>query len=57
MFEHSCKQAGAVGCNWTARASSEEELKQKVIDHARRKHNVKNMSDTIYSYLREQARR
>ena len=57
MFEHSCKKAGAVGCGWTARAGSEEELKQKVVDHARRKHNVKNMTDTIYSYLREQARR
>ena len=57
MFEHSCKKAGAAGCGWTARADSEEELKQKVVDHARRKHNVKNMTDTIYNYLRETARR
>lgn len=57
MFEHSCKKAGADGCSWKIRANTEEELKAKVVDHARRKHNVKNMSDTIYNYLRETARR
>ncbi len=57
MFEHSCKTAGAHGCGWKIRANSEEELKAKVVEHARTKHNVKNMSDTIYSYLRETARR
>jgi len=57
MFEHSCRKAGAEGCGWKTSASSEEELKAKVVDHARRKHGVKNMTDTIYSYLRENARR
>lgn len=57
MFEHSCKKAGAEGCNWTVRASSEEELKAKVTAHARSKHGVKNMSDTIYNYLRQAALR
>lgn len=57
MFEHSCKKAGADGCGWTVRANSEEELKAKVVDHARRRHGVKVMSDTIYNYLRETARK
>ena len=55
MYEHSCRKAGAEGCNWVVRASSEEELKAKVIEHARRKHNVQGMTDTIYSYLRNKA--
>lgn len=57
MFEHSCKTAGAQGCGYKVRASSEEELKTKVVEHARRKHGVKNMTDTIYSYLRNTAAR
>ena len=56
-YEHSCRKAGAEGCGWTARAGSEEELKSKVIEHARRKHGVKNMTDTIYNYLRDTAKR
>ncbi len=52
-YEHSCKKAGAEGCGYTVRAGSEEELKAKVITHAQKKHGVKNMTDTIYSYLRE----
>jgi predicted small metal-binding protein len=56
-YEHSCRKAGAEGCGWTIRAGSEEELKAKVIEHARRKHGVKNMTDTIYNYLRDTARR
>ena len=56
-YEHSCSKAGAVGCGTVIRANSEEELKSKVTEHARKVHNVKNMSDTIYNYLREQAQR
>ena len=55
MYEHSCARAGAVGCGYTVRATSEEELKSKVIEHARRKHNVQGMTDTIYAYLRTKA--
>lgn len=55
MYEHSCAKAGAVGCGYTVRAASEEELKAKVIEHARKKHNVQGMTDTIYTYLRERA--
>ena len=57
MYEHSCRTAGAEGCGWTIRAGSEEELKAKVVEHARKKHGVKNMTDTIYNYLRETAKK
>jgi predicted small metal-binding protein len=57
MYEHSCAKAGAVGCGWVVRANSEDELKAKVIDHARKKHNVQGMTDTIYTYLRKQAQK
>ena len=56
MYRHSCRKAGAEGCGWTAYAGSEEELKTKVVEHARRKHNVQQMTDTIYNYLRDKAR-
>ena len=55
MYEHSCAKAGAEGCGYTVRAGSEDELKAKVIEHARKKHNVQGMTDTIYSYLRDKA--
>ncbi|HET7488739.1 MAG TPA: DUF1059 domain-containing protein [Acidimicrobiales bacterium] len=55
MYEHSCKKAGAEGCGWTIRAGSEEELRAKVTAHARSRHGVQNMTDTIYNYLRQQA--
>jgi len=57
MYEHSCAKAGAEGCGFTVRAASEEELKAKVGEHARKKHNVKVMTDTIYNYRRETAQR
>jgi predicted small metal-binding protein len=55
MYEHSCAKAGAPGCRWTLRADSEEELRAKVVEHARKKHNVQGMTDTIYGYLRDRA--
>jgi len=57
MYEHSCAKAGAQGCGFVVRASSEEQLKAKVGEHARKKHNVDNMTDTIYTYLRKTAER
>jgi predicted small metal-binding protein len=57
MYEHSCSKAGAVGCSTVIRANTEEELKQKVTAHARKAHGVKNMTDTIYNYLRDTARK
>jgi predicted small metal-binding protein len=55
MYEHSCAKAGAEGCGYTVRAGSEDELKAKVVEHARKKHNVQGMTDTIYGYLRDRA--
>ena len=57
MYEHSCAKAGAIGCNWVLRANSEEDLKRKVVEHARKKHGVQNMTDTIYTYLRNTAKK
>ncbi len=51
MYEHSCRRAGAEGCGFTTKANSEEELREKVTEHARKKHNVQNMTDTIYNYI------
>jgi predicted small metal-binding protein len=57
MYEHSCSAAGAAGCNYVVRANSEEDLKAKVIEHARKKHGVQGMTDTIYTYLRDRAKK
>lgn len=57
MYEHSCKKAGATGCGYTARAQSEDELRSKVGEHARKVHDVKVMTDTIYNYIRATAQR
>jgi predicted small metal-binding protein len=56
MLEHSCKRAGAAGCGFTAKADTEEELMQVVVEHARKVHGVTVMTDTIASYLRDMAR-
>lgn len=57
MYEHSCAKAGAEGCGYTVRAASEDELKAKVGAHARKKHNVHAMTETIYNYVRTTAQR
>lgn len=53
MYQMSCAKAGHEGCHATIQAGSEEELRAKVTDHARKKHNVQEMTDTIYSFLRQ----
>jgi len=57
MYEHSCSKAGAAGCNYVVRANSEDDLKARVIEHARKKHGVQGMTDTIYTYLRDTAKK
>lgn len=57
MYEHSCATAGAAGCGYVVRANSEDDLKSKVLEHARKKHGVQNMTDTIYTYLRNTAKK
>ena len=56
LYEFSCKAAGAQGCGWSTRATSEEALVAKVADHARRVHRVKTVSDTIAAYALDVAR-
>lgn len=56
MYRHSCAKAGAAGCGFTASAATEEDLKAKVGEHARKKHKVAVLTDTIYSYIRDTAR-
>lgn len=57
MYEHSCRNVGAMGCRFTARAQSEDELKAKVAEHARKVHNVQTMTDTIANYVIGAARK
>ncbi|MFN2538899.1 MAG: DUF1059 domain-containing protein [Mycobacteriales bacterium] len=56
VYEFSCKAAGAEGCGWVARETSEEELVAKVAEHARRVHGVRQLSSTIEAYALEVAR-
>jgi predicted small metal-binding protein len=55
-YQFDCKTAGATGCNWKARANSEEELVNKVAEHAQKKHKVGTISDTIVDYVRSAIR-
>ncbi len=52
MYQISCAQAGHSNCRATIRAGSEEELRAKFSEHARKKHNVQVMTDTIYNFAR-----
>jgi predicted small metal-binding protein len=56
VYEFSCRAAGAGGCGWVARATSEEELVAKVAEHARRVHGVRQLTGTIAAYALEVAR-
>ena len=55
MYEHSCKKAGAWGCGFKAKAGSEDELRAKVGEHARKVHKVENFTDTLFNYVRSRA--
>ena len=52
MYSHSCKKAGAGACGFTARASTESELRSVLSDHVRSRHKVDRLPDTIYNSLR-----
>lgn len=56
LYEFSCQAAGAEGCGWKARATSEEELIAMVAEHARRVHHVALFSTTLSNYARREAR-
>ena len=55
-YEFDCRTAGAAGCNFKARGATEDEVVAKVAEHARKKHKVKNVSDTISNYARSAIR-
>lgn len=55
-FEFSCEAAGAQGCHWKTRATTEEELVAKVSDHARAVHGVSAFGDTLARYALNVAR-
>ena len=57
MYEHSCKKAGAYGCGFTARASTDGDLRNQLEAHVKSKHKVNGLTDTIYNYLRATAAR
>jgi predicted small metal-binding protein len=57
LFEHSCRKAGHGACGYTIRAGSEGELRRALADHVRAKHEVPQLTDTIYNYLRAVASR
>lgn len=54
-YEFQCADAGATGCRWKARGSSEEDL-AKVEGHAKKAHKVEMPTETIRSYLRSTIR-
>ncbi len=55
-YEFKCADAGATGCRWKARGSSEEEVMAKVEEHARKTHKVQIPTQTISNYLRSTVR-
>lgn len=57
LYEFSCRAAGAQGCRWKTRTTSEEELLARVTEHARTVHGVGAFSSTLADYAREVARR
>lgn len=54
-FRFGCKVAGSA-CNWTAHGATEAEVMAKVAEHAKRKHNVQAVTDTIANYLKSTVR-
>ncbi len=57
MYEHSCKNAGADGCGFEAKASTDGDLRAALEAHVKARHRVNGLTDTIYGYLRATAAR
>jgi len=57
LYEHSCKNAGADGCGFKAKASTEGDLRAALEAHVKAKHKVNGLTETIYGYLRATAAR
>ena len=50
-YEVYCKDAGAVSCGGHVKAETEDEFKQKVVEHLKAKHGVDTPNDTLMDYL------
>ncbi len=54
-YEFRCANAGAEPCHGSFRADTEQELVEKVADHMRRKHNIKQFSTTLRNFILKKA--
>ncbi|MGC8628901.1 MAG: DUF1059 domain-containing protein [Candidatus Micrarchaeia archaeon] len=50
-YSFACKDIG-MDCGFTATASTEEELMQKIAEHARTAHNIQNMDDALVAKVK-----
>lgn len=57
MYDFNCKQAGAEGCGFRTTASNESDLRAQITAHAREKHGVAGLTDTIFNYMAKTAQR
>ncbi len=53
MYDYRCLSAGAAGCGFRVKAQTETELRAAIAEHARKKHNVQSLSDTLYNHMRD----
>ena len=56
LHRRSCRAAGAQGCRWKTRTTSEEELLARVTEHTRTVHGVSAVNGTLTNYARLVAR-
>ncbi len=54
-YEFGCRHAGSA-CDWKGRGATEEEVLEKVAEHARKKHKVTGATDTLVRYFRSTLR-
>ncbi|MGC8671804.1 MAG: DUF1059 domain-containing protein [Candidatus Micrarchaeia archaeon] len=50
-YSFACKDIG-MDCGFTATASTEEELMQKIAEHARTAHNIQSMDDALVAKVK-----
>lgn len=52
---YTCRDVG-VDCDWTVRGETEEEVMQKIRDHARATHNMQEIPQELASKVRDAIR-
>ncbi len=50
-YEFRCADAGAAPCHGSVRAETEQELVEKVADHMREKHNIRQVTKTLQNFI------